>query len=1082
MLLLGMTTLSAQESMIVKGIVTSSDDGEPIIGASVMIPNSTEGTTTDVDGNFSISVPQNVKTLRFSYVGMTTVELPVKSSMSVSLSVNDQVLDDVVVTAQGLTRKEKSIGYAAQKLKGEDLSVARQLDFANSLAGKVSGARVLGGSGATFDVGTVILRGSNDFNNPVGSEPIYVVDGIVTNKNAVNMDDVESINVLKGGAATALYGSQGGNGAIMITTKKAEGGKARIDISHTTKWETYYNHIKLQNKYGGGSYGLNGEAYAIEGNDNMSWAGLEAIAQKDENLHIVRNADGSYQYDMYSDESWGARFDKNVKVASALYYDPTSSHYMQADPWVNQLDLSDLFQTGISNITNISLSKSGSGYNTRISFTNQQREGILENSDAVRRYLSLKASIDVTKWLTISGDYKFTYHQNHNAAGEGYSEPTNVFYDFVQWGQTNVNIKDLRDYKRDDGTWRTWNPVSADNLRANFHDNPFGILNEMNRYHTSFGNILSADMEVKLPYNIKGGAKVMMDTRNNERENKYAEGARNISPSTYDLAKYHITDITVQGRLTWGDRLLDNRLSVDLAAFFEERTYHYSYIYSSTSNGLVNGTGWWNIRNSSDYVSSSNTKRNFKTQSRYFTATVGFDDTYFLDGSFRKDWDSRFDSPNSNNANSYKYGGASLSVMLDKFVQLDWLSYWKVRASMAQVGSTLDTYELDNPYYSAKYGNMTSFYHSGVVTDSSIRPTLTESYEFGTAFRLLNDRIWGDVNWYVKNTSQQIFELQRTGASGYYAQRMNCGLINNHGIEISLGANLFRNRDWKWDVDLNISKNVNKLVKLTDGITETTLTNNKFYYAWNFKAVEGKPVGVITTSNRWARNEEGQLLLKKTSSALWGGGYLPVYRDDEEKEVGNFQPDWTGGFSTNVSWRNLSLGMNFDFMIGGQMVSWTNMWGTGSGMLDNTVKNNSNGVCEREAIVNGGGVNVHGVDATTGEEVDCLMNAYQYYHYLAEYDNDNWVYDRTYLKLREVSLAYQVDRKLLEKLNIGLSTASVSFVASNLWLIYSACPNIDPSEMNVTGSTSSAKLQSAFIEGGQAPSTRSFGLTFKLGF
>ncbi|MCR5394462.1 MAG: SusC/RagA family TonB-linked outer membrane protein [Bacteroidales bacterium] len=1073
MLVLSIVNVCAQSRTVV-GQVFSNEDNEPVIGASVMIPGTDVGTITDIDGNFSLNVAEDAKTLTFSYVGMTTVTLPIKNNMHVVLEVNNMVLEDVVVTAQGLTRKEKSIGYAAQKLSAKDLTATRQVDLANSMAGKVPGARFLGGSGATFDVGTVVLRGTNDFNNPVGSEPIYVVDGVVTNKNAVNMDDVETLTVLKGSAATALYGSQGGNGAIIITTKRAEKGRGRIELSHTVKWETFYDHLSIQHKYGGGSYGLYGERFAVEGKDNMSWQGLEYINDNVVAFGLEKNADGSYIYDMSSDESWGARFDKNVKVANAWYYDATSSKYGKADPWTGNMDLSDLFRTGLSNISNIAVSKSGEDYNARISFTNQQREGILYNSDAVRRYFSVRTQYDVTSWLTVSADYKFTYHKNHNAAGEGYSKADNIFCDFVQWGQTNINIADLKDYKRADGTWRTWNPVSTTDLRANFHDNPFGIMYEMNRYHNSWGNIFSGDAELKLPYKFKAGFKLMADTRNNERENKYAEGAKNVSPSNYDLAKYHVTDITAQGRLTWGDRFMDNRLSVDAAAFVEERTYHYSYIYSSTSKGLVNGTGWWNIRNSSDYVSSTNTRRNFQTQSAYATATLGLDDTYFLDGSVRNDWDSRLGDDNS-----YIYGGVSASVMLDKFVHPEWLNYWKVRASMAQVGSTLSPYELDDPYYSTKYGEKTAFYHSSVQVNKDIEPTLTTSFEAGTAFRLFEDKLWGDINWYIKDTKNQIFELDVPGASGYSSRRINCGLIRNQGIEISLGTNLFRNRDWKWDFDFNIARNNNELVELCDYMHETTLTYNRFYYNWNFKAIEGKPVGVITTSNRWARNDEGELLLQPTTSNMWGDGYMPVYKDNAEKEVGNFQPDWAGGFSTSLQWKQLTLNVNFDYMIGGQMVSWTNMWGSGSGLLSRTAGNNSNGVNVREAICNGGGVDVHGVDATTGAPVDCKMNAYYYYHYQANYDNDQWVYDRTYLKLRDVSLNYSFDRKQLERLNIGLSDASVSFVASNLWLIYSACPNIDPSEMNVS---SSDRLTTAFIEGGQAPSTRSFGLTVKLGF
>jgi hypothetical protein len=248
------------------------------------------------------------------------------------------------------------------------------------------------------------------------------------------------------------------------------------------------------------------------------------------------------------------------------------------------------------------------------------------------------------------------------------------------------------------------------------------------------------------------------------------------------------------------------------------------------------------------------------------------------------------------------------------------------------------------------------------------------------------------------------------------------------------------------------------------------LEGNSFYYFWYIKANEGRPLGEITTMARWKRNEDGKLILRPTTSASWGGGWQPSYDLNTEKVVGNFQPDWTGGFSTDFRYKNLRLAASFDFMIGGQMVSWTNMWAAGSGTSQFTAEKNDKGVNVREPISKGGGVRVDGVDES-GNPVTAYMNAYQYYHYLANYDLDQWVYDRSYLKLREVAVSYDFPKSLLKKAGIGLSDASISFVANNPWLIYSACPNVDPSEAG-----------SNWLEGGQAASTRSFGFTVKLGF
>lgn len=1071
--LVAMISMASAQTRKVFGVVTSSEDGTPIVGASVLVEGTTVGTITDIDGNFEITnLPPSSKVLRISFVSMKTAEVKITSGkMTVVLYPDTEVLDEVVVTAQGLTRKEKSIGYSTQKVDAEKLTVARQTDLGNAMAGKIAGARFFGKSGSTFDSGSIVLRGSSDFTNPSGSEPIYVVDGSISNKDAVNMDDVESINVLKGAAATALYGSQGGNGAVIITTKSAKQGddKGHIEVSHTLSFDKYYNHFDMQKSYGGGSYGDYGERYAnqYEGVDVMSPQFLYGT------YGGMQNADGSYYLDYGSDESWGARYDPNVMMANANYYDPTSSQYMKAKPFVHGLNLADLFQTGIANTTNVAFSKAGKDYSTRVSFTNSQRDGIQQNSDAVRRYLGIKTTFKPVKWLNISMDYKYTYRKDHNGATEGYGATGNVLYDFLQWGHTEVDLNDFKDYRRPDGTWRTWNIISPDNLTANFHDNPYATFDNINNYTTYRWNVFTGDAEVLLPFNLKAGVRVTGNMRNYNYESKRNEGSINFT-SYYGEEQNHVSDLTIQGRLTWGDRFINDRLTVDAAAFIEQRNYDYGTLASNTTDGLIMD-GYFNLGASNGYVSSNNSEQHYKTRSVFATATVGFDDTYFLDGSLRNDWDSRLPVTN----NSYLYGGLSASVMLNRFIadKAPWINYWKIRGSLAQVGSTLDVYntimqynytDSDNANY--KYNSLTSLYPNSTQLNSYIKPTISTSYEVGTEFRLFNNRVWGDINFYRRDTKNQILNMTVAPQSGFSSRQLNSGLVRNQGVEISLGFTPVRTKDFQWDVDANISKNSNKLIRLNENITSYQLDGNSFYYYWYLKAIEGKPLGVITTMARWARNENGQLILSPTTSNAWGGGYAPTYEFNKEKEVGNFQPDWTGGFSTNFRYKNLSVAANFDFMIGGEMVSWTNMWSVGSGTSAATAKLNDKGINEREPIINGGGVRVDGVD-TNGNPVSCYMNAYSYYHYKAYYDLDSWVYSRSYLKMRELSVTYDFPKSLLAKAKIGLSNASISFVASNPWLIYSACPNVDPSE---TGDN--------WLEGGQAASTRSFGFTVKLGF
>ena len=1061
---------SAQTSSVT-GVVTTMEDGVsvPVIGATVIVKgtNPPIGRVTDIDGKFTIDdCPSSATTLVVSFVGLRTEEVAIAPGvLNIMLKSATESLDEVVVTAQGLSRKEKSIGYSAQKVDGEKLTVARQTDLGNAMAGKIAGARFFGASGATFDSGSIVLRGSTDFTSPAGSEPIYVVDGSITNKNAVNMDDVESINVLKGAAATALYGSQGGNGAVIITTKSAKGSKGRFEVSHTLSFEKFYNHFDMQKEYGGGSYGYDG---AVLGND-PEYSGVDTMSP--EFLYSdMKNADGSYWLDFASDESWGARYDKNVMMANANYYDPTSVQYQKAKPFVHGLDLADLFQTGVSNTTNISFSKAGKDYSSRISFTNAQRDGIQQNSDAVRRFLAVKTTYKPTDWMNVSLDYKYTYRRNHNGASEGYGAATNAYHEYLQWGQTQVDLNDFRDYTRPDGSWRTWNVKSPTNNKANFHDNPYALFDKSNSYSTYRWNVFTGDVEFLLPLNIKAGVRVIGNMRAHDSETKRAEGSINFSSYFY-AEQGHVSDLTVQGRLTWSDRFIEDRLSVDAAAFIEQRNYDYKYVYGNTNSGLIMD-GFYNLAASVGAPSVVNYEQHYKTRSIFGTATVGFDDTYFLDGSLRNDWDSRLPIAN----NSFLYGGLSASVMLNQFFKdAEWLNYWKLRGSFAQVGSTLSAYNTKLAYSyggttNYKYNNMTSLYASNVQLNPNIKPTISTSYEFGTEFRLFDNRFWGDINFYRRDTKNQILNMTVAPQSGFSRRQLNSGLVRNQGIEISLGVTPVKTKDFQWDIEGNISKNENELVRLNPEIDTYMLEGNSFYYYWYIKANEGRPLGEITTMARWKRNEDGKLILRPTTSAAWGGGWQPSYDLNNEKVVGNFQPDWTGGFSTDLKYKNIRLAASFDFMIGGQIVSWTNMWSAGSGTSKFSAEKNDKGVNVREPISKGGGVRVDGVDED-GKPVTAYMNAYQYYHYLANYDLDQWVYDRSYVKMRELSLTYDFPKNLLKKAGIGLNDASISFVANNPWLIYSACPNVDPSEAG-----------SNWLEGGQAAATRSFGFTVKLGF
>lgn len=1048
----------------VTGTVTSGDDGQPVIGASIIVKGMTVGTVTDFEGRFTLDVPREGKILVISYVGMNPQEVAVKPVVNVVLQTDTRHLDEVVVTAMGLKRSEKSIGYATQQLKTDDLVQVRQTDLNNALVGKVAGVRFLGGSGAKFDAGKIVLRGTSSLTEAGGNQPIYVIDGVIAeDANSINMDDVESVNVLKGPAATALYGARGGNGAIIITSKQITGDRMEFNVSHTLAFEKVYLHNEMQDQYGGGYYGADGE---------MDIFHYDA-AKHPSYLQVM---DGKPYYDYADDASWGPRLDGR-EYAPWYAWDPTHPGFGTTTKWENKMDLKDLFDTGVANTTNLSFARSGKDYSSRVSFTNAVRDGVAPNSKAVRRFLSVKTAFKPIDRLTISLDYKYTYRKNHNSAEEGYGGTGNVLYSYQQWGHTNVDLSGLRDYKRPDGTFRSWNITSPTNLEPAFHNSPFALYNEINKDEINQWNVFSGDAELELPWNLKAGVRVNGNINNYKKELKIPKnfmGSADDYLDRYDQQQNSVMDIQVQGRLTWSDRFIDDRLTVDAALFLENRTYRKDELKEFTRDGLFMD-GFFSSAGSVGLPGGSTLKKEQKEQSIYGTGTLGWDNTYYLDFSLRNDWTSTLHP----DKNSYLYGGVSVAAIASNWFKADWLDFWKLRASMAQVGSTMNPYNVypiykvkDNNGNLIKYGSLSNMWYDRNLKDPYIRPTISTSYEVGTEFKMFGNRFWGDFNFYNRDSKDQIINVNTTPASGYTTRKMNAGLIRNRGVELSIGGDVISTRDWTWTLNANISHNRNTLEELVEGQD----TYQIYWMSWSTRvysyAEVGQPIGVIRGST-WKKDDKGNIILAPRKD----GTYVPQMVTSAQEELGNIQPDATGGFSTSLRYKNFRVAASFDFQIGGSLASATNMFGEASGLLASTAGTNDKGHEIRGSVENGGGVRIDGVvDNGNGQftPMTTYLDAQTYFQSYKSLLWENYVYDASYLKMREFSVSYDVPASFLKSTHTGIKRASISFVAQNPWLIYSGVPNIDPSE--------SGSATYNYIEGGQAASTRSFGCTVNLTF
>ena len=1045
------------QNIQIRGIVTEATDNSPLPGAFISVKGTNTVTSTLNDGTYSITAPSNA-VLVFSFIGMETVEVSIGGRSVIDIALNSaNILEEVVVTAMGITREKKSIGYAATEVKGDELTRAAQTDLNNALAGKVAGVRFWGASGATFDAGSIILRGTTTL-APGGNSPIYVLDGVITSATAIDMDNVESVNVLKGPAATALYGSRGGNGAVIVTSKKGAEGKGTFEFTQNISFERVTSNTKMQTEYGGGDLGGDGELMVFQYNPAIHPSYLSTMS-------------GMRYYDMWNDMSWGPRFD-GKPYAPWYAWDFSDARFGQTAPWTGQPsdNLKDLYRTGVNYTTNLAFSKSVGNFRARATFSNVSRTGVSENSDAIRRFFTLSASYEVNPRLSISADYRYTYRKNHNAAVEGYSGLATVQYSYAQWFHRNVDFADLKhDYARPDGTFRSWNPSSLTELTPAFHDNPYMLMNEVNQYGTNQWNVITGTIKYDIIKKVLTvGGTVNANLRHILNETMVPD---NISGQTsrYNINQDSYTYTQVQGWLSYGQRFVDNKLDVSLKAFVEQRDDLRKYLSGATTGGLT-ANYFYNLSASVGMPSVSNNTTQSKYRSVFGVGVIGWNSTYYLDFSLRNDWSSTLPKE----SNSYLYGGLSASVIVSNFMKsVKWLDFWKLRASLAQVGSDLGAYRILETYsFGSRYGSSSVMTMPTTLPDPSIKPVISTSYEVGTEFRLFKNRFSADLNWYTKDSKNQIINVNVAPVSGYSTVTTNVGLIRNRGYEISLSGSPVRTKNFEWELYANYSKNVNSLEEFGDPYSLTWQSFSTRLYLY---AEVGRPIGVIRGSS-WDRSPDGKIIFNKNATT---GALTPVRLTADQKEFGNVQADASGGFGTSLSYKGFRLSMSFDYQIGGQVASVSNMFGEQSGLLASTVGTNNRGGLIRDDWTTNGGFYVEGVTRTgTGEAavytpVEGYMDAETWFLYKGTIW-EPYVYDASYLKMRELSLSYAIPPKFVQKLKIGLSQARVSVVAQNPWLIYSGMPNIDASSIGNSWNN--------YIEQGQVFSTRSLGFSLNLTF
>lgn len=1097
----GFLSLMAQTR--ITGTVTSQEG--PLIGVTVSVKGTTTGTLTDTNGRYQISAPQDA-TLVFSYIGMKRIEMVVEGRSQIDLYMEPDItgLDEVVVTALGISREKKSLGYATQEVKGELLAQVKTPNFMNSLSGKISGVQVqrnqnMGGST------NVIVRGSKSLVN--SNQVLYVVDGVPINNaigrytdvgitssqstgasgydygNAaadIDPETIESINVLKGSAATALYGSRASAGVIMITTKKGrilgEGETAPIGISLSSGF-TFSKIDKstfptYQTEYGAG-YGTNYTPPFGQRTISGSLSTDDPV-----NDPLVR------WVQMTEDASFGPKFD-GQPIWGWYSVDPESPWYKQSKPWeFSKNGPITFFETPYTYTNTVALDKATEFSAVRLSYTNYSSTGLQPNSSLRRHNVTLNGQWNINKKLTATGSANYIKQNGKGRNGTGYSG--NITTNFRQWQQTNLDFKDLKTAYELTKRNLTWNYL-ADLSYPYYSDNPYWDAYE--NYETDSRNrfIGNASVNYKITGWLEAFGRISADTYYELQEERRAVGSvamrfgiAQVPPpvqSGYIRRDNTFSEYNFDLMLRFNKKLGET-ISLNGVVGFNERRTNNTYYYSCTNGGL-NIPKVYSLQNTvSPLPLPIEVNQIVGVRSQYASVSFGYRDFLFLDGTFRQDYASTLPVDN----NKYRYPSVTAAFLFSNIFKPDWLSLGKLRLNYAQVGNLAGFDQLYDIYQTNSPMNGAINQLPASKRNPDLKNERTNSLEAGLEMAIFNARAGFDLAVYKTNSLDQIIPITVSQATGFQNMMINAGEIENKGIEFTFNANPVSIGAFRWDVTLNWARNKNKVLSLYPGVTNLRLNSGNLQGNVTINAEVGKPYGVIRGKD-YTYDAQGNKIIDAETGT-------PVVTTSSAIPIGNNYPDWTAGMSNSLNYKNISLSFLVDMQKGGDIWSLDMYYGLSSGLYPETVFLNDLGNPVRDPIVwvdeddhsqgyasNSGGYIIEGVNVS-GDGVSTpnktRVDASQCDGFgIGLHPHKAFIYDAGYVKLREVVLTYNIPAEFLGRTFI--KGASLSAIGSNLWIIHKSLPYADPesglSAGNIQGYTS-----------GSLPTTRDFSFNLKLNF
>lgn len=1013
------------------GTVISAEDGLPVIGASVVAKGTTQGTVTNADGRYSLSVPATVNTLVVSLVGMQSIEVAASANQRVSMETGIDELEDLIVTAIGITRKDKSLGYSVANLKSDELLKARDANVINSLAGKVAGVRVSSSSGTVGGSSKIIIRGANSLDG--NNQPLFVVDGVPIDNSSqgsattnvvagvadfgnragdLNSDDIESMSILKGAAASALYGARAKNGAVIITTKKGSEGKMNVEVNSSLRFDTPLRLPDFQNEYAQGNYGV---------------------------------------YDLKYTGGWGPKISdvQDQKFKNFLGEEVVLQAYPN--------NVRDFYETGHTYINSVAVSKGNKRMDYRLGFTAHNQTGIIPGMNMGKYTISLNSGINFTdnfKSRTVINYYNI---DSEGRPAQSSNDP-NVLTSAINGLPRTVDTKLLRD---------NWVNAGGDQISLSSDktgNNPFWIINKNKFTGGLERTILSETLSYEPVSWVTLSNTFGLDYSTDGRRQTTSVGTFGDLKGSYYTDSYYTQILNNDFMITATRNIMpDLEMKVILGHNIYQRYVEYN---GFTGKELT-------VRDL--YVPSNVASKtpSFSSSLKRLVGVYGdvgfaYKNLLYLNITGRNDWSSTLPIENR----SYFYPSVSSSFVFSELIPTNnILTFGNLRLNWANVGSDEAPYQLDyvfspaTTYFSQyslggtfPFGNIaTAFTVPRVFPNPNLEPQNQRSFEIGSNLKFFGNRAYIDFTYYNVLTTNQIISLDVPISTGYFAKKLNIGAVSNKGFELSVGVTPVKTKNISWTIDANFSKNKQIVESLVDSKPDMVYNLASGWSGLQTQAKKGETFGLYGT--KWKKNPDGEFIINKNT------GLREV---ETGKFIGNIYPDWTMGINNSLSFYGVNLGFLVDIRQGGVLFSSTAASVRSSGRAIETLENRDKVFIDKGVILQD-----DGSYKPNDVPVESMQDFWGWYSSVS--NTEGSVFDASYVKLREVRLSYSLPTSWIK--GLSLQRAELGMEGRNLWIIKSHVPHIDP-ESNMFGTNSVAEG----IEFNSVPSTKSIGFNIRLTF